>query len=227
VAWKKSSNTQYNFTLTIISNNKTIEKEFNYLSEILPDKMSQTAGTNNTLGKTVILTINSPKNIKVSQAVDSISIHMVNKEPTTASNNNAQWNKINKTYPGNITIGNSNGSVFADLYRITDGDDLDTINPNFTFTKFLNTFGESSFYVILPFNHIEGILASTDSAKFKVVINILNDTIDENDIVKGKRIYFNIYPNITNTDNYLGNLTLQLVPSSETSVYYKTKLNVN
>jgi len=56
---------------------------------------------------------------------------------------------------------------------------------------------------------------------------MLNKSIDENDIVKGKRVYFNIDSHIDDESNNIKNLTLMLAPSSETSIYYKTKIRTN
>jgi len=226
ITWKNSSLDVYNYTLTMLTDNQTITKNFSFVSNILPDKTIQSAGTKNTIANMINLTINTPTNQNILDVIERISIHTPIQPQQATINKNGQWNETSKSFSSRVVIGNSDESIQAPIFRITDGDYINTINPAYHSNKVLNLTKQSTFYVLNPFEHVEGITVKIDSIKSPVNLKSVNDTIDWDKISSGDKIYFMLETDTMNEIDNLQNLTIMFAPSSETSVYYKTLIRL-
>lgn len=226
ITWKNPNLVVYNYTVTILKDDQTIAKNFSFTSDILPDNTIQSAGTKNTIGEKIKLTINTPINQNISDVIERITIHTPILSQQATDNNSSQWGDINRSFPSSIAIGNSKESIQAPIFRITDGDYIDSINPVYNSNKVFNLTKHSTFYVLNPFEHVEGITVKTSSIKSPVNLKSLNDTIDWDRISSGDKLYFMLETDTMNELDNLQNLTIILAPSSETSVYYKSLIRL-
>ena len=233
ILWKNSDSIGYNYTLQIFSKDRLKVKEFNYISDFLPKNISQTSGTENTLGKSVKLIINEPLNQRIVDSIERITINTHGNESPAENNNDANlWSEITVDYPDQISLKSSdnNSTAPASLYKITDGDDFTMANPNFSIgnDSIVRLDVGHLFSIDVNYNHIEGINAELDLGTINPIsLKPLNDTsvVYEGDNIKT----FFFIPDVANNidiGNRVGNITIMLATSSETSVYYKTKVNV-
>lgn len=226
ITWANSSLVVYNYTLTMLIDDQTIAKNFSFTSNVLPDNTIQSAGIKNTVASTINLTIHTPTNQNISDAIKMISVYTPVQPLKPSVNNKGEWNGSSKGFPLNIVVGNSKESTHAPIFRITDGDHIDTINPAYNSNKVFNLTKQSTFYILNPFEHLEGMTVKIDSIKLPVNLKSLNHTIDWDRISSGDKIYFMLETNTMNELDTLQNMTIMLAPSSETSVYYKSVIQI-
>lgn len=228
ILWKDVDKTRYNYTIQTLSKNESLIKEFNYLSNLLPINTSQTTGMENVIGRYINVSINSPKDINSSQGISSL---VINLSPQIKKFNDIKqglWERTSSDYPKFILIGSSGQNLEkAELYRITDGDDLDIINP------FLSIYNSSifelknkiPFFISIDAYHIEGIDVNLnfESDHLPIILVPLNDTSEVYENAKIKT--FNFVPNLSKVydckNSNSGYMTIMFAVSSETSLYYK------
>ena len=226
IIWKNSSLTAYNYTLTILSESQTSGKNFSYTSSILPENTTQTAGTKNTIGNLIILTISKSTNTNILGAVETISIHTSIPRLQKTMSDGGLWNETSNSHPSNLSIGTSKEMVHSNIFRITDGDNIDIINPYYIPSKILNVSKQFSFHVMIPFEPIEGIAATIESNKISISLESLNNTINWDLLSKGDKIYFGTQLDVLKETDNSANLTIMLASSSETSLYFKSPIHL-
>ena len=232
IMWKNADKIEYGYTIQIESKNKSLVKEFDYISDILPQKVSQTSGTENTAGRYVKLMINEPIGKGILDSIDNVVVNVDKEKELVGESDDALWNNKSAGYPPTIEIRDSdNVSSRANLYRIVDGDDLDVTNPNFSFsgTSIVNLKNGKPFSITVHLKHVEGLDVQFSSVEpTSTVIKSLNDASNMVDKPDEQTFYFSPY--VTDPSNKTvyehENLTIMLATSSETSVYYKTLANV-
>jgi hypothetical protein len=232
ILWRNAEMINYNYTIQIASKNKSLVKEFNYASDLLPQNFSQTSGTENTAGRYLKLIINEPIEKGIHDSIDYLVVNMVKKKELVGESDDALWNNKSALYPPTIEIRDSdNVSSRANLYRIVDGDDLDVTNPNFSFsdTSIVNLKNGKPFSITVHLKHVEGLDVQFSSVEpTSTVIKSLNDASNMVDKPDEQTFYFSPY--VTDPSNKTvyehENLMIMLATSSETSVYYKTLANV-
>lgn len=163
------------------------------------------------------------------------------------------WDKFKNDYPDNILLNNFKNDTnqqYVNIFEIRSGDSDNILNPTYIFPekpvislKIGNIFSISVNYI-----HVEGIKSEikviNDTIK-QIPVHYLdrisyNDTMGYNPGIKTYYflpydIHTQLHPgdhiqskNIIaeNTVPRSGNLTIIFAPDSETSVYYKTKVNI-
>jgi hypothetical protein len=229
IIWKNVDRVSYDYTIQILSGNKSLKKEFNYVSDMLPRNTSQTTGTENTLGQYIKLIINEPSNKEISNSIDNLIISTYGNYTMNKENKEKLWKDMSVDYSNNITIYNSNNvTTIAKLYQIIDGDDVNIINPYFSFNNIQNLRLKNGqpFSIIVDSYHLEGINVHFDSIHSnQITITPSNDTSIFYEGPQNKTFYFTPIYEInddTKMADKTGNLTIRLDTSSESSVYYKT-----